>query len=312
MKLRTLAKRGLWKMSPVLFNALSADMRSVEFSIGVATAENIASNQRIDLVNQICEKAKPVLSRSSVTDIPAEFVADPFIINVRNTWFMFFEIMNRLNYLGCIGYATSPDGINWRYEKVALKEPFHLAYPHVFQDNDQVFMIPDSIGNGVRLYRADSFPSSWRYEKTLIDNPALCDSSIFRHQGRWWALCCELANDRHILRIYFADSLQGQWHEHTAGRITKPMNQRQAGRVVDIDGQLYRFVQNQEGNYAEYVCMRRIDKLTPTEFKESDETTSPLLGASGNGWNADGMHHIDLCFSDQNSFLASVDGVRRA
>ena len=35
----------------------------------------------------------PVLTREDVTDVIAELVADPFMIHVKRTWFMFFEVL---------------------------------------------------------------------------------------------------------------------------------------------------------------------------------------------------------------------------
>jgi hypothetical protein len=36
----------------------------------------------------------PVLTAADVTDVDAEFVADPFLINHERGWFMFFEVLN--------------------------------------------------------------------------------------------------------------------------------------------------------------------------------------------------------------------------
>lgn len=305
MKFSTQAKQHLWNLAPAIFTALRRTSNEVEFSIGVVSGPDIHTLR--DSINDVT----PVLSRSSVTDVPAAFVADPFIIEIRNLYYMFFEIMNRLDYLGCIGCATSTDQSNWHYRGVVLNEPFHLAYPHVFYHEENVFMIPDSIGTGVRLYRADRFPDTWQFEKTLIDNPALCDCSVFQYEDHWWAFCCESIDGRDALRIYYADTLHSPWREHAAGRIVEPADQRPAGRVVEVNGNIFRFVQNQQGEYAEYARMRRVVKLTPTEFLEDEDIDSPLLRGSGTGWNADGMHHIDLHCNGGTAFFACVDGVRR-
>src|SRR5262249_34417850 len=36
----------------------------------------------------------PVLTRSDVTDVPAVFVADPFLLRTSGVWHMFFEVLN--------------------------------------------------------------------------------------------------------------------------------------------------------------------------------------------------------------------------
>ena len=37
----------------------------------------------------------PVLTYKDVKDVPADFVADPFMIRKDNIWYMFFEVMNK-------------------------------------------------------------------------------------------------------------------------------------------------------------------------------------------------------------------------
>jgi len=74
----------------------------------------------------------PVLSRDDVSDVPAAFVADPFMIKVAGRWYMFFEVMNIRSNKGEIGVAVSVNGLSWKYRQIVLDEPFHLSYPYVF------------------------------------------------------------------------------------------------------------------------------------------------------------------------------------
>jgi hypothetical protein len=89
-------------------------------------------------------KKHPVLQASDVVDVPAFFVADPFMVKDNNTWFMFFEVLNKSSQQGDIGLATSYDGIIWRYEKIVLDESFHLSYPYVFKWNDSFYIVPEA------------------------------------------------------------------------------------------------------------------------------------------------------------------------
>src|SRR5690348_4223243 len=82
----------------------------------------------------------PVLSARDVTDIPARFVADPFMLQANGLWHMFFEVLNHGSGLGEIGLATSHDALTWQYRQIVLTEPFHLSYPYVFQWNNDFYM----------------------------------------------------------------------------------------------------------------------------------------------------------------------------
>ena len=56
--------------------------------------------------------SNPVLSKGQITDVNAEGVADPFLVQSGNSWTMFFEVIDATTGRGKIGLATSADAIN--------------------------------------------------------------------------------------------------------------------------------------------------------------------------------------------------------
>src|SRR5579862_7906481 len=62
----------------------------------------------------------PILTREQVTDVPAAFVADPFLVRSADAWHLFFEVLNRRNWRGEIGVATSADLTAWTYGRIVL------------------------------------------------------------------------------------------------------------------------------------------------------------------------------------------------
>jgi hypothetical protein len=108
----------------------------------------------------------PVLTSKNVSDVPAKYIADPFMIKENRQWYMFFEVINNKTGNGEIGLAISDDGYKWHYKQIVLKEPFHLSYPYIFKVNGDFFMIPESMqSNCIRLYKAEEFPTVWIFEK---------------------------------------------------------------------------------------------------------------------------------------------------
>ena len=297
------AKRALWKLSPMLLRRLLSEHRGRVFTIGIARGSSLA-----DLPRALATPRK-VLQADQIHDLPAAFVADPFMLFVDGAWHMFFEIMSRLTFKGCVGHATSKDGEEWHYQGVVLSESFHMAFPQVFESEGEIYMVPDTPNMGLRLYRATDFPGNWSYERTLLDNPLLSDSSVFFHSQRWWLAAWE-GRIQGQLRIYSASSLQSEWQEHPCSPVTEPADQRPGGRVVMLDGILHRFVQNARSPYGRYVRMRRISKITDTEWAEQDVHAQPILHAGDSEWRRDGMHHIDLHVEPDGNFIACVDGVR--
>jgi hypothetical protein len=89
----------------------------------------------------------PVLTRKSLTAMKASGVADPFMVRHGEGWCMFFEIENQRSGRGEIGLARSFDAISWEFDRVVLKEPFHLSYPHVFEFDGAHYMLPECAGS---------------------------------------------------------------------------------------------------------------------------------------------------------------------
>jgi hypothetical protein len=264
----------------------------------------------------------PVLTRANVTDVRALFVADPFMIRVDDKWHMFFEVYNKANRKGEIGYASSANGITWEYKQIVLSELFHLSYPCIFEWKDDFYMIPESRAAGeVRLYRAAQFPLQWEYVTTLLSAP-YADSTIFRFEDRWWLFTdasdgfrmrhreSELGFRHDTSRLFHADDLTGVWHEHPKSPIVSrdPHIARPGGRVFAGNNSLIRFGQDCYPSYGKRLFGLRITQLSPTCYEECEIGDRPVLTASGSGWNRDGMHHVDVHPSGDGLLIACVDG----
>jgi hypothetical protein len=257
------------------------------------------------------EDQMPVLSAKDVTDIPAEFVADPFMIQANDAWFMFFEVMNAETRKGEIGLATSRDGLNWEYQQIVLSAPFHLSYPYVFCHGGEYFMIPESYeANSMRLYRADPFPLKWSYVRTLMDGPWV-DSSIFFFDRHWWIFSNPVAPAHQVLELFYASDLGGSWTRHPKSPLITGNNRiaRSAGRVIASGNMPIRFTQECFPSYGTRVRAFEITRLTTSEYGELEMRGSPILSGGEQSWRESGMHHIDPHYINK-SWLACVDGWR--
>lgn len=270
------------------------------WSIGIYSGKDPLSLAPHSLIDD-----HPVLSAQDVTDTDALFVADPFLVALSRQWLMFFEVFDVATRRGQIAYATSSDGLRWKYERLVLKEPFHLSYPQVFYDEGCYYMIPESAEAGsLRLYRADNFPTQWSLVSELLPGQFL-DATILRRDDGWYLFALR---DNKGLTLYCADRLTGPWIEHqhspvaTDGSITRP-----GGRLLQYGGKLLRFSQDGTRTYGHRVFASEITTLTRDDYHESLPMAHSTIRASGHGWNADGMHHIDLQAIDQG-WIAAVDG----
>lgn len=261
-------------------------------------------------LHPLSEIENPVLSCRNVSDVKADFVADPFMVRHEDSWHMFFEVMNHETRKGEIGLATSSNGLDWSYRQIVLDEPFHLSYPYVFESEGEHYLLPETLSlNAVQLYRADSFPLRWSRATTLIDARG-ADPSIFRFDDRWWIFLCVTPNLHDRLALYFADDLKGPWREHPGNPIVKddPRRARPAGRVQVFKDRVIRFAQNCYPRYGSSVRAFEIIELTPTRYAEKEIAASPILKAGEEGWNCGGMHHIDVHPTSEGGWIACVDG----
>ena len=275
-----------------------------EWSIGIYTGKdpfNLVSPDNI---------SNPVLTAKNITDISADFVADPFMVKEGSMWYMFFEVMNTLTNQGDIGLAVSNDALNWNYKQIVLDEPFHLSYPYVFKWEHEYYMIPESHESySIRLYKAVDFPAQWSFVGVLLYGD-YSDSSVFRYDSKWWMFTTD-RND--ILRLYYAVNLMGSWIEHPESPVIRGNANiaRPGGRVLVFDGRIVRYTQDDYPTYGNQVRAFEITELTTTSYKEKRISENPILKASGIGWNKDGMHHIDPHQIGSNKWIACVDGFRR-
>lgn len=257
------------------------------------------------------EIANPVLTGADVVDIDARFVADPFIVFKDGGYTMFFEAMNRQSNLGEIGYAQSSDGRHWQYEKIVIREKFHLSYPYVFEWNNDYFMIPESCNDlSVRLYKARSFPDDWQYIGNILSGYSYVDASVFRHQDKWWLFVSTPESDS--LNLYYSNELMSDWTPHPMNPIVKHNKHiaRPGGRVVTFGDKTYRLTQDDFPTYGIQVFAFEITELSEETYKENPVMEAPVVTGSGHGWNAKGMHHVDL-HKIGGKFIAAVDGESR-
>jgi hypothetical protein len=254
-------------------------------------------------------KHHPVLCAKDVSDVSARFVADPFMVRDCGRWYMLFEVLNEESRRGEIGLATSQDALSWQYEKIVLREPFHLSYPYVFEWNASYYMLPESRrASAVRLYRAQEFPHVWAFVGDLLQGE-FTDPSIVFHDGRWWLFAYRRDGS---LTLHYAEQPTGPWWEHPKSPVVSNTKAfaRPGGRLIPYQGRILRYAQDGQTTYGERLRAFQIDEMTTTDYHEQQITETAVLSASGRGWNTTGMHHADAHQIGEQSWIACVDGNR--
>lgn len=271
------------------------------WSIGILRGPKLSSLKDTPLC------PNPRITRDDVTEPLSEFVADPFLIRDAGEWYLFFESFNAKRQRGEIAWAHSRDLCHWSYRGTALSSDVHLSYPYVFNYDGRIYMVPESRQAGViQLYRARRFPDSWRPERVLIRGE-YSDASVVRYHGRWWIFANQAP---YGLAIFSANKLTDQFvpHPQSPLYLGDASKARPAGRILIIDGMLYRFVQDNTTGYGRHVRLLRVVELTPEIFREQIVLPDPFLQGSDVGWNGFGMHHVSAEQLSDGAWVAAVDG----
>lgn len=260
----------------------------------------------------------PIIKAQNITDLHAQFVADPFMIKHQNNWYLFFETLPLIHKSqfsnshknGVIGMAKSTDGFNWHYQGTVLHEPWHLSYPYIFEFQGEHYMLPETLdADCIRLYKAANFPTQWVPVADLLSGKH-ADPTIFYYQEKWWMFSCPKPEQHDTLELHYAEKLFGPWKPHPLNPIIKDDARiaRPAGRVIEWDGQLFRFAQDCYPRYGSQVRAFEITEISSKHYEEKEHPKSPILSPTGQGWNGRNMHHIDLHLLNNGQWRACVDG----
>ena len=253
----------------------------------------------------------PVIKPSDITDFSCRFVADPFLYQYNNKWFILYEAMDMETNRAKICWSYSNDFQNWHYKGIAITENFHLSYPYIFEYNEKIFLIPETNRKfEVRLYECHNFPDKWECRHVLLRG-RYTDPSIIFYNGTWYLFLTETGSS--ILRLFYSDKLTKDWieHPHSPIVIDDKARARSAGKIITYENQLYRFSQDCTSIYGETVRAHRIIKLNKTEYFEKEYSENPILEPTGTGWNSHRMHHLHAIEKTPGHWIAAVDGLSR-
>lgn len=207
------------------------------------------------------------------------FYADPFLIQHAGKTWLFFEDFDYATRRGRISAAElGADGQLGDPIRV-LERPYHLSYPCVFRDGDELFMIPETGSNNtIELYRCREFPERWTLEKPLFHGRSV-DTTVWIEDGKYWffVTLVEPRARATELWLFSASSLTGAWTPHPANPISSDVrNSRGAGALFRHDGRIVRPSQDCSGRYGRSFTFNEITALTPDRY---DERPLVIVGA---------------------------------
>lgn len=221
------------------------------------------------------------------------FKADPFLAphpTKTSSVIILYEHFEWSRKLGNIN-AVVWDGSNFSEPVLALDSVFHLSYPYVLYDNKDVFFIPEhSKARDVSCFWFDSEGRAIK-KKSIWSRSDAVDSSLVRIGNVYWLFCTIAGPDANsALYLYYSEDVEGPWKAHHTNPVkVDTSSARPAGQLFFHKGDVFRPSQNCQNFYGESIKINRIEKLSPTEFKEVMESEVRPHPA----WDRDfGLHTI--------------------
>ena len=229
------------------------------------------------------------------------FYADPFLFQRDGRRFIFFEDYDWSCGRAAICYVELDESGRHCSPRPALSQDCHLSYPFVFEDDDAVYMVPETGGRRtVELYRAARFPDEWTLDRVLLRDVSATDATLLRHDGRLWmfvAIAVDGGRPVDELCLFSSDSLHGEWEPHPMNPVVSDVRSaRPAGRIFMRDGELVRPSQDCSRSYGWRLVFNRIETLSPSEYRERPVSAIEPAPDSGNlrthSYGSDGTYEV--------------------
>ena len=251
-----------------------------------------------------------VLFKSKVIkNPPYKFLADPFIITKNNQTCIFLEDYDYRKGRGAISaYEITRNG--YKELGTVLSEDFHLSYPFLIEENNVLYMLPETYQiKEIRLYKCLEYPLKWTLHKIIMKDVDAADSSIFKHEGKFWLLTnldsSKMNDHSSELHVFYSDNLDTQeWISHPMNPVVfNSEHARNGGLIMNNEG-IFRIYQVQDFNqYGARMGVAKISTLTTNHYKEEY-----LFGITPNFFeDLRGTHTYSY---DRISKIAVIDFVR--
>lgn len=218
------------------------------------------------------------LSRLKPVDLPkGEFWADPFLFKYKKEQYVFFESFNYKTRKGkiCCGRIEDNNIIN---VQDVLELDYHLSYPFIFREDEEIFMMPETMQNKrLEIYKCINFPNKWELYTVAFEGEIVADATFYTDEqnDKWLFATKKVSINTDAtseLFIYKVDSLKlNKLMPHKKNPIFIDSRiARNAGPFFELEGNLFRPSQcSSDAVYGKALNINKITKLNLEEYEES-------------------------------------------
>lgn len=196
------------------------------------------------------------------------FFADPFLLREDSQFyyilveeFLFWEEKGKITLL-----KIKKDNFSLVERKIIIEEPTHLSFP--FCEVNGSTITPESVLSGkTKVYNIDLEDMTVKNSQIIL-NEGLIDASFYTdRQGNKWILTAKSNNPKEDMYMYVLDGKR--YVPVMDGKVIEKSVEetRSAGRLFEVNGELYRPVQDSTQRYGRQTRIMKIDKLDKDGYK---------------------------------------------
>ncbi len=185
-----------------------------------------------------------------------------------------------------------------------LETSSHLSYPFILEHGGETWCIPESFQtNRIDLYRLNPTEKKFEFHKTILNHVDGIDTTLHFHNGRWWMFFTRKDFPSVNLYIYHSENFDGPYISHINNPVKSDIrSSRPAGKFIEMDGELFRPVQDCSQHYGARTVINRVTDLSPVIFHEEEyNIINPIPDTDFN----QGLHTIN-----GNETFTVIDGKR--
>ena len=225
------------------------------------------------------------------------YFADPFLWDRDGQTYCFFEEFDYRKGRGHISAGRFEDGQLTDVGPV-IQTAYHLSFPFLFEAEGQLYMLPEtSEKRRLEVWKCIEFPDRWERHATALEGIAASDSTINLIGGEWWLFTnistdpfLEMNSELHVFRVDGPDLAKLEPHSFNPV-VFNSRSARNAGRILEMDGRLYRPAQdNSHGYYGYGLRLMEIRHLSMDDYEEVE--VRKILPDFEPG--IIGCHHLDI------------------
>ncbi len=158
----------------------------------------------------------------------------------------------------------------------------HMSYPLTVHEEGRDYLVPETAGwcpPSVFEIDGDAVRLVSRLD---IDEPAILDPTLYRHDGRSYLFGNRPADGASVLHLWSAPSLFGRFEPHPASPVrVSARGSRMAGEILSGPGGTYRLGQDFRDAYGDGILAFRIEELSKRTYREAEAGEAAFTSVRG-------------------------------